>query len=441
MSKNTRKCPNCGATVPADMKYCRKCHARLDSGRVETLPKESKKDQRSSRDDALRNLPRPVRPEEDAATTSRGDGFFTPEEAANEGRVRPERQGRMGMADDRTPRPTETARGGKSPDRGGQKSDRRMWQIAAVLAVILVIIVVAVVLVIKLNGPATPPEPSQSFETPVPTTEPTATAAPTATPRPSPTPTAVPAVTPNIQQIAPPPATIQPSATPTNTPTSGVTDVYDTVYINGVGVNIRSGPGTSYSAIGSESTGYQLQRTGRTNTGWSRVQYNGGTAYVSESFLTTTKPAAATNPPNINATEASGTVKVAVDIGANLRSGPGTNYSVMATVAKGTELTRTGVSGDWTRVSYNGQTLYVSTGLLESGSGTTSGGTTTTTGTVTCNTPSGVNIRSGPGTGYSKLGLLTNGQSLTCTGQSGDWYQVSYNGQTGYVSAAYVTKN
>ena len=52
-----------------------------------------------------------------------------------------------------------------------------------------------------------------------------------------------------------------------------------------------------------------------------------------------------------------------------------------------------------------------------------------------------MNIRSGPGTGYSKLGLLTNGQSLTCTGQSGDWYQVSYNGQTGYVSAAYVTKN
>ena len=32
MSKKTRKCPNCGASVTEDMKYCRKCHAKLDSG-------------------------------------------------------------------------------------------------------------------------------------------------------------------------------------------------------------------------------------------------------------------------------------------------------------------------------------------------------------------------------------------------------------------------
>ena len=151
MSKKM-KCPNCGATVPADVKYCRKCHARLDSGRIENLSKPG----RRSDDDALRNLPRPVRPsaEQQPAQQPRGDGFFAPEQGGGESVEReaaPERMGRMGPASDRGPRPTETARGG---------------DIVAVLALILVVIVVAVVLVIKLNQPAEQggtPNPSEPF--------------------------------------------------------------------------------------------------------------------------------------------------------------------------------------------------------------------------------------------------------------------------------------
>ncbi|MBQ6321908.1 MAG: SH3 domain-containing protein [Lachnospiraceae bacterium] len=45
-----------------------------------------------------------------------------------------------------------------------------------------------------------------------------------------------------------------------------------------------------------------------------------------------------------------------------------------------------------------------------------------------------LNVRSGPGTEYGVLGDTDQGNDLTVTGETSNWYQVSFNGQTGYVS-------
>ncbi len=84
------------------------------------------------------------------------------------------------------------------------------------------------------------------------------------------------------------------------TPTPGytVSPADDTVYITGVGVNVRSGPGTSYPIIGSASTGYELKRTGIAGN-WSRVLFKGTTGYVSNTYLSTTNPT-----PSVTATPA-----------------------------------------------------------------------------------------------------------------------------------------
>ena len=84
------------------------------------------------------------------------------------------------------------------------------------------------------------------------------------------------------------------------TPTPGytVSPADDTVYITGVGVNVRSGPGTSYPIIGSASTGYELKRTGISGN-WSRVTFKGTTGYVSNTYLSTTNPT-----PSVTATPA-----------------------------------------------------------------------------------------------------------------------------------------
>ena len=59
------------------------------------------------------------------------------------------------------------------------------------------------------------------------------------------------------------------------------------------------------------------------------------------------------------------------------------------------------------------------------------------TGTVTGNT---VNVRSGPGTDYSKVGSVAKGDTVKILGTEGNWYRISVGNLTGYVSAEYVSQ-
>lgn len=431
MSKQTRKCPHCGAKMPLEVKYCRKCHGKMTTGRIEDIAKPVAYEE-------------PVNEAPVSEEAAEGAAFFDPDTAEESGRVRPERRGRMGAAED-GPRPTNTARTAGDPVYTGHESNRSLWQIVAVLAIILAIIVVAVVLIIRLNSSGAPgaSEPFEPNHINTSTEEPPAPAEATATPEP--TPTATPTPTPTT-----PPVTItvtpSPSPSPTPPPTGidgiSVTPVNDTVYISGDGVNIRKGPGTGYDRLGSENKGYRLDRTGRAANGWSQVQYKGQTAYVSDSLLTTTDPTASTPAPttnnNFTVTEASGDVTATSAV--NVRSGPGTGYSILGVLQQGTTVTRTGTTGGWTRVNYNGQTGYVSTNYLTNASGTAGQNVTAESGTLTV-TGSGVNIRKGPSTSYEVIGNVSKGTTLTVTGKSGQWYQVSYNNQTGYIIETYVSKN
>ena len=51
----------------------------------------------------------------------------------------------------------------------------------------------------------------------------------------------------------------------------------------------------------------------------------------------------------------------------------------------------------------------------------------------------GVNLRSGPGTGYQVLSCLPRGTFVTVNGAEGIWYKVTYNGMNGYMSSEYVS--
>lgn len=52
---------------------------------------------------------------------------------------------------------------------------------------------------------------------------------------------------------------------------------------------------------------------------------------------------------------------------------------------------------------------------------------------------SGLNVRSGPGTGYKKLGKLANNSKVTLKGSTSGWYSINYSGKTGYISSSYVS--
>lgn len=50
-----------------------------------------------------------------------------------------------------------------------------------------------------------------------------------------------------------------------------------------------------------------------------------------------------------------------------------------------------------------------------------------------------LNVRSGAGTGFARIGTLNPGEAFAFTGESGGWYSLDFNGQTGWVSAVFAT--
>ena len=50
-----------------------------------------------------------------------------------------------------------------------------------------------------------------------------------------------------------------------------------------------------------------------------------------------------------------------------------------------------------------------------------------------------LNVRSGASTDYDRVGKLSGGTVVTILGESGDWYQISTDSLTGYVSGEYLT--
>lgn len=113
----------------------------------------------------------------------------------------------------------------------------------------------------------------------------------------------------------------------------------------------------------------------------------------------------------------------------NVRSGPGTNYAIVGTLAKGTVVNTVSTSGSWTQIN-SPKTGWVASQYL-----TNTPHTTSYTRYVNA---SSLNVRSGPGTGYSIVGTLSNGTAVTVTGTSGDWSKIS-SPKAGWVLTAYLS--
>lgn len=60
------------------------------------------------------------------------------------------------------------------------------------------------------------------------------------------------------------------------------------------------------------------------------------------------------------------------------------------------------------------------------------------TGKYEIDVNSSLNIRSGPGSAYDRIGSLYDGDEITVTEVSGDWGKILYNGKTGWVNLMYA---
>ena len=118
----------------------------------------------------------------------------------------------------------------------------------------------------------------------------------------------------------------------------------------------------------------------------------------------------------------------------NFRTGPSTSYSIINVLMNGQKVEYISTSGSWLKVKYNGVTGYVHGDYVTKG--TADNSTTGTTKYVSASV--GLNVRSGAGTSYSKLGKLEYKEKVTVLSTSNGWSKINYNGKTGYVDSSYL---
>ncbi|EMA6343172.1 enterotoxin EntFM [Bacillus cytotoxicus] len=133
--------------------------------------------------------------------------------------------------------------------------------------------------------------------------------------------------------------------------------------VNVSSLNVRTGPSTSHTVLGSVHKGKVVQVVGEVQD-WFKVNYNGGTGYVSKDFVTKggTAVSSQTEKPATNNSVALQTGGAyVVNTGAlKVRTGPATYNAVIGGVTRGQVLQVTGVENGWYKVNHNGRTGYVS---------------------------------------------------------------------------------
>ncbi|MPQ30407.1 hypothetical protein E4V42_02985 [Clostridium estertheticum] len=114
-------------------------------------------------------------------------------------------------------------------------------------------------------------------------------------------------------------------------------------------LSVRSGAGTNYAVLGFMKKGTKVIITGKTNNFY-KVTYNSKTAYISSQYVKiTAKPVVL---PAVYGGRTYSTL--------NVRSGAGTNYSIIGSVKSSTIVMISGKTNNFYKIAYNGKIGYVS---------------------------------------------------------------------------------
>lgn len=200
---------------------------------------------------------------------------------------------------------------------------------------------------------------------------------------------------------------------------------------------------------------------------WTFVEFNDKMGYVMTKYLNMTSEPMPTSDPGVTYAPTAAPTPTATPIivpgdgtymqvlcatYANLRSGPGTNYSSLAQLKNGTLVKLLGLSGNWSHVMYGDIEGYVSSSLLTAANTATATPAVTATPTPTAeptatatagrramvNCTGTLNVRSAPSVNASKRGTLKNGAAVTVLYEENGWACIEFGTGFAFVNASYI---
>lgn len=130
--------------------------------------------------------------------------------------------------------------------------------------------------------------------------------------------------------------------------------------VNATSLNVRSGPGTNYSILGKLANNTKVTIVAKCSNGWLKVKYGNGYGYVSGDYIDNIK--------NVSTKWGNGdyNCKVRATANLNLRTGRGTNNSIITTIKKGTVFEVGYVYNNWGSTwDFKGQVGYLCCDYIE----------------------------------------------------------------------------
>ncbi len=235
--------------------------------------------------------------------------------------------------------------------------------------------------------------------------------------------------------------------------------------VNDTDVRYRSGPSTSDTILGVIPKGAKVEING-INNGWYKLVYNGKTGYMRSDYIDVTSfdetekedtnsGSSTTQKPENNTSSSETAVNKNGSVTGNyvrFRNAPSLNSTIISLLNKGTSVKVVAETDGWYKITYGGNTGYMSSDYIVIASGDSSSETSKpSTSTPSTSNPdveemdeSGhvtgnyVRLRKGPSTTAAIITTLNKGTSVKITGKTDGWYEIRYNGNTGYMSADYI---
>lgn len=241
-----------------------------------------------------------------------------------------------------------------------------------------------------------------------------------------------------------------------------------TAYVIDGALNLRSGPSTGNSVITVMPNGAKVSLTGQSSAGFLSVTYNGTAGWAFADYLSTSGPSTPTTPTTPAPAPTTPTTPSAPSVGdtpvgtmrtttrLNIRTGPGTGYSVVTTLVTGAtvEIMGNAQSGFYP-IRYGQTKGWMSADYLTATGAGTPGPPSeaplpnpsapgsvpvgdTVVGTMTVAV--GLNLRQGPGTNYNVIVVMPGGATVSIMGspQNG-FYPIMFHGSKGWASASHLT--
>jgi len=196
-------------------------------------------------------------------------------------------------------------------------------------------------------------------------------------------------------------------------------------------VNVRTGPGTSYTAVAVAAKGTTLPTTGKTSGGWTEVIHAGQSRWISTNYLTT---------GTVSTSKPAGQVRTTANL--YLRSGGSLSHPYSGVLPANSIVETTGnTTRDYTEIIHGGKNRWIATRYTTTVSTTAPAPTPApaASGTIYVNVGS-LYVRATSAPDSTVVATVYRGAALPTTGRViGDRQEILHNGAARWVFKAYTT--